>query len=218
MSEIINMDHDDTTPRGKDSPDELDLEYCLRRVLSSGYTVDTVQPRPDRRSLSTNADPDTHTPIREYRHRHRDRSPPVLSPHRLHSIHESASSPFVERRQSRVSFRPDFDSTPLGSSLPRKSDYYSRPEFEGLSQSFPRSASLPQHDSYSSPYNFPPQRLPKLPQFSGELKKEDVEFVVWKYEVNCILKSGMYSEHSILESIRRSLRGKARSVLLHLGE
>jgi hypothetical protein len=172
MSVIININNNNTTPKGKNSCNKLNLKYCLQRVLSSGYTVNTVQPKTNKHSLSTNANPNTHTPIRKYQHKHRNRSPPVLSPHRLHSIHKSASSPFVKKRQSRVSFHPNFNSTPLGSSLPKKSNYYSRPKFKKLSQSFPKSASLPQHNSYSSPYNFPPQKLPKLPQFSKKLKKK----------------------------------------------
>jgi hypothetical protein len=100
----------------------------LRPVLRSCYSDDTVQPRADRRSLSIDADPDTHTPVKEYRHRHRDRSPPVLSPHRLHSFHVSASSPFEDRCQNLVSFRPVLDTTPLGQSLSIKTENYSRPK------------------------------------------------------------------------------------------
>ena len=61
-------------------------------------------------------------------------------------------------------------------------------------------------------------RIPKLPQFSGEGQKGDCEFDVWKYDINCLLHSGVYPQHILLEAIRSSLRGKARSVLLHLGE
>ena len=36
--------------------------------------------------------------------------------------------------------------------------------------------------------------------------------------MSCLVKEGVYPQHLILESIRRSLKGRARSVLLHLGE
>ena len=50
------------------------------------------------------------------------------------------------------------------------------------------------------------------------MRKADVDFEVWKYEVNYLLRSGLYSDLVLLESIRSSLSGKARSVLLFLGE
>lgn len=64
----------------------------------------------------------------------------------------------------------------------------------------------------------PQQRIPQISQFSGENLKGDVEFEVWKYEVSCLLRDGIYSESAVLEAVRRSLKGKARTVLLHLGE
>ena len=71
-----------------------------------------------------------------------------------------------------------------------------------------------------------PQQIPayafplgtqRISQFSGEQRKADVDFEEWKYEVNCLLRSGLYSDLVLLESIRSSLSGKARSVLF-LGE
>ena len=54
--------------------------------------------------------------------------------------------------------------------------------------------------------------------FSGESGKGEVEFEIWKYEVGCLIRSGMYRENVVLEAVRRSLKGKSRTVLLHLGE
>lgn len=83
----------------------------------------------------------------------------------------------------------------------------------------------PPHMSALYPYSFmdnsysaPPHRLPQLSQFSGEGQKGDCTFEVWRYDVNCLLRGHMYPEHAILEAIRKSLKGKARTVLLHLGE
>ena len=61
-------------------------------------------------------------------------------------------------------------------------------------------------------------RIPKLPQFSGEAQKGDSDFDVWRYDLTCLIHSGVYQQHILLEAIRQSLKGRARSVLLHLGE
>ena len=61
-------------------------------------------------------------------------------------------------------------------------------------------------------------RIPKLPLFSGEGKPGECEFEVWRYDLNCLLRGGMYPSHILQESIRNSLKGRARTVLLHLGE
>lgn len=295
MSVVIEMEEDNQTHKTSERRDEIDLEYCIRRVLNSGYTIEAA------RSSASDRFSQLDTPTREYTLRHRDLSPPVLSPYSLRAANEGDPAhtadrrrshvsflsgcntlPTSERHQSHISFRPGYDTTPVTerrqrsifdtplvpdrrhsrvsfsgsvntpttdigsrvSFLPsdnatpmstkpfRLGDQYdsSRPEFEGIAHSFPSCLSAPVTTStdtrttptvlpqYSSSISLPPHRLPKLPQFSGELKKEDVEFVVWKYEVNCLLKSGIYSEYCILESIRSSLKGKARSVLLHLGE
>lgn len=59
---------------------------------------------------------------------------------------------------------------------------------------------------------------PRLPVFSGEGQKGDVSFTHWKYEVQCLEKDKSYKPASILQAIRRSLKGTASEVLLHLGE
>ncbi|XP_060575528.1 uncharacterized protein LOC132732991 [Ruditapes philippinarum] len=61
-------------------------------------------------------------------------------------------------------------------------------------------------------------RIPKLPQFSGESRPGDCEFEVWKYDLHCLLRGRLYPDHILHEAIRTSLKGKARTVLLHLGE
>ncbi|XP_060564328.1 golgin subfamily A member 6-like protein 22 [Ruditapes philippinarum] len=49
---------------------------------------------------------------------------------------------------------------------------------------------------------------PKIPQFDGN------DFKVWKIEVECIIKSGIYPEYLIAQTIRNSLKGHTRKVLL----
>ena len=57
-------------------------------------------------------------------------------------------------------------------------------------------------------------RVPQLPSFSGESQKRDVSFEVWKYELLCVINDAIYPNGLILQSVRRSLRGKARDILL----
>ena len=52
--------------------------------------------------------------------------------------------------------------------------------------------------------------------FSGENQKGDVSFEVWKYELQCLIRDDFYPEALILQSVRKSLRGKARDILLTL--
>ena len=58
---------------------------------------------------------------------------------------------------------------------------------------------------------------PKLPIFSGE-EKSETSFDVWKLEVKCVLREGNYTGSSVLQAIRGSLKGKARTLLLSLSE
>ncbi|KAK3105374.1 hypothetical protein FSP39_023707 [Pinctada imbricata] len=58
---------------------------------------------------------------------------------------------------------------------------------------------------------------PRFPVFSGE-EKSDCTFEVWKFEVKCALREGTCSDTLILQSIRSSLKGKARNLLLTLPE
>ena len=59
--------------------------------------------------------------------------------------------------------------------------------------------------------------LPQLPFFSGEDQKGNVSFEVWKFELSCLTKEN-YPDSLILQSIWKNLRGKAREILLTLGE
>ena len=61
----------------------------------------------------------------------------------------------------------------------------------------------------------PSSLRPRFPIFSGEPKSE-TSFDVWKFEVQCAMREGTCSEALILQSIRSSLKGKARSLLLTL--
>lgn len=57
----------------------------------------------------------------------------------------------------------------------------------------------------------------KLPTFSGEqIQKGEVNFDVWSYEVRCL--KTQYPESVILQSVRSSLKGTARNMLIPFGE
>jgi hypothetical protein len=61
--------------------------------------------------------------------------------------------------------------------------------------------------------------LPRIPIFSGTppSKSDHVPFEVWHYELQCLLKSNVYSSASILQAARLSLRGEASRVAVRLG-
>ena len=46
----------------------------------------------------------------------------------------------------------------------------------------------------------------------------ETSFDVWKLEVKCVLREGNYTGSSVLQAIRGSLKGNARSLLLSLSE
>ena len=57
--------------------------------------------------------------------------------------------------------------------------------------------------------------FPKIPFFSGS-SQTDTTYDVWRYEVECLL-SESYKSEVIHHAIRRSLRGEASRVIMHLG-
>lgn len=61
----------------------------------------------------------------------------------------------------------------------------------------------------------PPSQLPKIPFFSGD-SKSDATYEVWRYEVECLYQES-YSLDVIQQAIRRSLKGEASRVVMHLG-
>lgn len=65
--------------------------------------------------------------------------------------------------------------------------------------------------------DFTARDIPRLPNFSGEDTKGESTYFQWKFEVDCLLSEGIYSEPLILLAIRRSLKGAAASVLSSLG-
>lgn len=74
---------------------------------------------------------------------------------------------------------------------------------------------VPNTSFVASQYN-----LPKLPFFSGseEPQKGETTYEVWSFEVKCLQKSPYIQEDVLLQSIRNSLKGSARSMLVPLGE
>ncbi|KAK3103445.1 hypothetical protein FSP39_019291 [Pinctada imbricata] len=62
--------------------------------------------------------------------------------------------------------------------------------------------------------------IPKLPTFSGNesSQKGEVTYDVWSFEVRCLKRTGQYPEHIILQALRNSLKGTARSMSVSLGE
>ena len=62
--------------------------------------------------------------------------------------------------------------------------------------------------------------IPKLTTFSGEepVPRGECSYKEWHYEVKCLQSDPSVSEHTLLQSIRRSLKGPARQIIISLGE
>ena len=58
---------------------------------------------------------------------------------------------------------------------------------------------------------------PRFPYFSGD-EKDESSFESWKLEVNCILREKNFTESIVVQAVRMSLKGSARSLLLSLPE
>ena len=59
--------------------------------------------------------------------------------------------------------------------------------------------------------------LPKISIFYGDAGKGEVSYDTWRYEINCLISEKVYSNDTILLSIRKSVRGAAADVLRRLG-
>ena len=64
----------------------------------------------------------------------------------------------------------------------------------------------------------PTPRVPHISTFSGNPSKTDVSFEAWKFEVKCLLNDKTYNEDLLLQGVRKSLRGEAAKLSMHLGE
>ena len=73
---------------------------------------------------------------------------------------------------------------------------------------------------FNTSYIAQPYNVPKLPFFSGseEPSKGEVTYEVWSFEVKCLQNTPYLQESVLLQSIRTSLKGSARSLLVPLGE
>ena len=58
----------------------------------------------------------------------------------------------------------------------------------------------------------------RISTFSGEGNKGEVSFAQCRFEVRGLVRDKIYSEPVIVQTLRRSLRGTAADVLLHMGE
>ena len=91
-------------------------------------------------------------------------------------------------------------------------------EYDKLKQSSPKPRfSFGNYSRSDSPSSY--VESPKLPVFSGsdDVPKAEVNFEVWNMEVKC-LQNADVPDHILSHSIRKSLRGTARSMLVPLGE
>lgn len=69
-------------------------------------------------------------------------------------------------------------------------------------------------------YKVSHSQIPRILQFPGDDPPQngDVTYREWKYQVRCLLDDSEIKETSIVQSIRRSLNGTAKQMLIPLGE
>lgn len=61
------------------------------------------------------------------------------------------------------------------------------------------------------------QQMPRLSTFSGEKGKADTTYEQWRYEVDGYLRDQQHSRPTILQAVRRSLKGEAGQVAMTVG-
>ena len=66
------------------------------------------------------------------------------------------------------------------------------------------------YGKYANPHHYP-----RISTFTGDAKSES-SYELWKYEVECLMNESYHPE-SIHHAIRRSLKGEASHIIMHLG-
>ena len=85
---------------------------------------------------------------------------------------------------------------------------------ETQAHALPKTNPLPlPSDIYGKHAN--PHYYPRISTFSGDAKSEST-YELWKYEVECLMNESYHPE-SIHHAIRRSLKGEASHIIMHLG-
>lgn len=58
---------------------------------------------------------------------------------------------------------------------------------------------------------------PRVSNFSGSTKGDHVSYDVWKYEVTSLLEEAVHSREAVTVAVRKSLKGEAANIAMHLG-
>lgn len=201
---------------------EQELDYCLSIVKRSGkfHLIPIAESTPITTKQSKTETP---TPVREHRQElmYRFEGPTYYA--RKESIPSKVSS---LKQSPHVTFSAEspYRSDVSGHSyvhnvhdqaMSQPPDYIpNRPPPPSRAALYPAEP-IPLNASNIAHFSAP--RIPKLPEFAGD-ETIDCAFDMWRYDVNCLIRNQVYPDHVILEAIRKSLKGKARTVLLHLGE
>ena len=133
----------------------------------------------------------------------------------LRSLSESAP-PHPGGARPKQYFKPFVpDLKPISQSTPVKSEG-ARPKVKPpATDAHSKVQPAPDHANRTSIICDPSVLRPRFPVFTGEDKCE-TSFDVWKSDVKCAISEGTCSDALILQAIRTSLKGKARSLLLTL--
>lgn len=61
------------------------------------------------------------------------------------------------------------------------------------------------------------QQQLRIPNFHGDSGKSEVDYELWRNEVDCLRNEGTYTEAQVLQAARKSLRGEAAGVAKRMG-
>lgn len=137
-------------------------------------------------------------------------SPPLLPPSSFTTIKNSALHTSTPATASLT--RPPIDANPNMRDLPNFQLPFSNVQL--LNQSQPCNLSPPPSAEMVSLFG----RVPRIPTFSGSTSKADTSFESWKFEVKCLMNENSYNKDLLLQGVRKSLRGEAGTLCMHLGE
>ncbi|XP_048775570.2 uncharacterized protein LOC125680172 [Ostrea edulis] len=138
--------------------------------------------------------------------------------------HDRKTKTGVQRYSSRRSFvRPNSTDHDLVTKPSLDSQSYQTPNCDELGETSTCKlrTSLMDHPGSNTTHVYEVSKnVPRIPQFSGDdpPQKGDVSYKEWRYEVQCLLGDPDIKESLLIQSIRRSLRGTAKTMLIPLGE
>ena len=117
----------------------------------------------------------------------------------------------TEEKDQLVTFFESLDVKPKVDDLHRWMSQYVKSSQDGAYEA----TNQPRHKMDDKPISS--VYAPKLQIFTGAEDKKDTPYEAWKYEVETLIKEGVFSAHVIATSAKKSLRGEAAKIARRLG-